>query len=98
MKKYLTEVTDEIMDILGLDSSYSLSSPLSLVVGLFNYLMYLLQQIFNFVVIVFAFMGGLLIYSLLMSDVESKTYEFGMLRALGLLKKLLIEKVKHFDF
>ena len=32
----------------------------------------------------------LLIYSLMLSDVEEKTYEFGMLRALGLRNKTLI--------
>ncbi|BFU20761.1 efflux ABC transporter, permease domain containing protein [Entamoeba histolytica HM-1:IMSS-B] len=91
MKKIIVETTDEIAQILGLKSSITLTAPLSIVVSVFNYLMYLLKEIFNFIVIVFAFMGGLLIYSLLITDVESKTYEFGMLRALGLLKSLLIE-------
>ena len=36
-------------------------------------------------------MGIMLIYSLLLSDVEDKTYEYGMLRALGLPHNSLIE-------
>lgn len=36
-------------------------------------------------------MGVMLIYSLLLSDVEDKTYEYGMLRALGLPHNSLIE-------
>lgn len=36
-------------------------------------------------------LGGLLIYSLLLSNVEEKTYEYGMLRALGMKQYVLIE-------
>lgn len=32
-------------------------------------------------------LGALLIYTLLLSDVEEKTYEYGMLRALGVSNK-----------
>ncbi|KAL7716644.1 ABC3 transporter permease C-terminal domain-containing protein [Entamoeba marina] len=91
MRKLLIEATDEVADLLGINDEINISTPLKTVVMVFNYLMYLLQQIFNFIVVVFAFMGGLLIYSLLIADVEEKTYEFGMLRALGLLKALLVE-------
>jgi ABC-type antimicrobial peptide transport system permease subunit len=36
-------------------------------------------------------LGGLLIYSLLLGNVEEKTYEYGMLRALGMQSYVLIE-------
>ena len=36
-------------------------------------------------------LGALLIYSLLLSNVEEKTYEYGMLRALGMKQYVLIE-------
>ncbi|ELP85040.1 hypothetical protein EIN_079820 [Entamoeba invadens IP1] len=91
MQSIVIDTTNEIASIIGVDQPYTITAPLSQVVSVFNYLMYLLQQIFNFILVVFAFMSGLLIYSLLISDVEEKTYEFGMLRALGLLKALLIE-------
>lgn len=35
----------------------------------------------------------LLIYSLMISDIEEKTYEFGMLRALGFLKTNLMHLI-----
>ena len=35
--------------------------------------------------------GVLLIYSLLLNDVEEKTYEYGMLRALGFRQRSLIQ-------
>lgn len=50
-----------------------------------------LDQIFTFVVVVLIFLGGMLIYSLLLSNVEEKTYEYGMLRALGMKQYVLIE-------
>lgn len=91
MKDMLIEVTDEIADVIGVEAPVSITTPLKSVVSVFNYLMYLLQQIFNFVLVVFGFLSGLLIYSLLIADVESKTYEFGMLRAIGLLRAMLVE-------
>ncbi len=35
--------------------------------------------------------GSLLIYSLLLNDVDAKTYEYGMLRALGMPARTLIQ-------
>ena len=32
----------------------------------------------------------MLLYSLMLSDVDSKTYEYGMLRALGFRKRMLV--------
>eukprot|EP00494_Astrolonche_serrata_P018129 UN18321 len=36
-------------------------------------------------------LGVLLIYSLLLNDVDSRTYEYGMLRSLGMKQILLVE-------
>ena len=41
--------------------------------------------------VVLIVLGGLLIYSLLLSNVEEKTYEYGMLRAMGMKQYVLIE-------
>ena len=35
-------------------------------------------------------LSAMLLYSLMLSDVDSKTYEYGMLRALGFKKRMLI--------
>ena len=45
------------------------------------------------ITIIFIFLGSLLIYSLLLSDVEAKTYEYGMLRALGMRNYVLMELI-----
>ena len=50
----------------------------------------LLDNAFNMTVITLILLSVLLIYSLMQSNVEEKTYEFGMLRALGIRQKSLI--------
>jgi ABC-type antimicrobial peptide transport system permease subunit len=35
-------------------------------------------------------LSAMLLYSLMLSDVDSKTYEYGMLRALGFRKRMLV--------
>ena len=37
-----------------------------------------------------SFLSAMLLYSLMLSDVDSKTYEYGMLRALGFRKHMLV--------
>ena len=57
-----------------------------------------LDQIINAVILVLMSIGILLVYSLLLTDVNDKTYEFGMLRTLGLrhsnLVKILMTNVR----
>jgi len=49
-----------------------------------------LDQIFFAVNGVLVILSVLLIYSLLLSDVEEKTFEYGMLRTLGMQQNVLI--------
>ena len=51
------------------------------------------KQIMLLVTAIFTFLGSFLIYSLLLSDVEAKTYEYGMLRALGMKNYVLFELI-----
>jgi len=48
-----------------------------------------LDNINNIVVFILIVLGVLLIYSLMNSNVDEKTYEFGMMRTLGLPKKAI---------
>ena len=45
-------------------------------------------------------LSAMLLYSLMLSDVDSKTYEYGMLRALGFRKRMLVGMIieKSFSF
>ena len=45
------------------------------------------------VVIFLAILSTMLIYSLMLQDVNSKTYEYGMLRAMGFKKQYLVEVI-----
>ncbi|KAJ3299821.1 hypothetical protein HK104_006755 [Borealophlyctis nickersoniae] len=49
-----------------------------------------LQEVFFTVVVILSVLAVILIYSLLLADVEEKTFEYGMLRTLGLKQKTLI--------
>ena len=42
-----------------------------------------LDAVLTIILVFLAILSFVLIYSLMLSDVESKTYEYGMLRALG---------------
>eukprot|EP00756_Hemistasia_phaeocysticola_P049200 Hpha_TRINITY_DN23646_c0_g1::TRINITY_DN23646_c0_g1_i1::g.57585::m.57585 len=90
MKAKLVTRSDNLMRALGLRYNATVTFPLALsmqgsyLLGLF------VQQILQCSVIIVAILGCILIYSLLMSNVEEKTYEHGMLRALGLSKAALV--------
>jgi ABC-type antimicrobial peptide transport system permease subunit len=49
-----------------------------------------LGLIFNIVILLFIILSVLLVYSLLMISVESKTFEFGVMRMVGLSKTGII--------
>ena len=49
--------------------------------------------IFNIIIILFIILSVLLIYSLLMISVESKTFEFGVMRMVGLSKSGIINMI-----
>jgi ABC-type antimicrobial peptide transport system permease subunit len=68
---------------MGLLSTMKLSSVASLLLGL----------LFGIIIILFVVVSILLIYSLLMISVETKTFENGVLRLLGLSKANCIQMI-----
>jgi ABC-type antimicrobial peptide transport system permease subunit len=60
---------------------------------LFNYSVLLLGLVFNIILLVFIVISVLLIYSLLMIGVETKTGETGIMRMMGTNKKGLVSMV-----
>jgi ABC-type antimicrobial peptide transport system permease subunit len=48
-----------------------------------------LDNINNIVIFILVVLGVLLVYSLMNSNVDTKTYEFGMMRTLGLPKNAI---------
>ena len=58
--------------------------------SLFSTAILFLGLIFDIIVLLFVILSVLLIYSLLMISVESKTFEFGVMRMIGLSKSGII--------
>jgi ABC-type antimicrobial peptide transport system permease subunit len=53
----------------------------------------MLGLIFSIIILMFILLSVLLIYSLLMISVESKTFEFGIMRMVGLSKSGIISMI-----
>ena len=82
-----------IMEALQQNTSLTMSAPLA---GQFE-LTSSIQDYFNSnmvtIIIFLSILSSMLMYSLVLQDVNSKTYEYGMLRALGFKKIYLVEVV-----
>lgn len=84
INRRMAHFTNVVADALGGDFPASFSIPLAEAVATTYIFRLFLDQIFNSSLVILIVLGSLLIYSLMLSDVEEKTYEYGMLRALGL--------------
>jgi len=69
---------------MGEDYPSKVETPLKEMMEGFLLLKNFLDNINNIVIFMLVVLGVLLIYSLMNSNVDEKTYEFGMLRTLGL--------------
>eukprot|EP01119_Soliformovum_irregulare_P011698 TRINITY_DN2957_c0_g2_i5.p1 TRINITY_DN2957_c0_g2~~TRINITY_DN2957_c0_g2_i5.p1 ORF type:complete len:779 (-),score=230.88 TRINITY_DN2957_c0_g2_i5:26-2362(-) len=87
----LIDFTNQVADTLGYTFPVTFTLPLRTALIPLYFIRLFLDQIFLFVVVVLIVLGGMLIYSLLLSNVEEKTYEYGMLRAMGMKQYVLIE-------
>eukprot|EP00754_Rhynchopus_humris_P041289 Rhum_TRINITY_DN24878_c0_g1::Rhum_TRINITY_DN24878_c0_g1_i1::g.180361::m.180361 len=67
--------------------------PLAHAMAGYYYLRLFLDQIFNAIIISIVILGCILVYTLLLSNAEKKTYEHGMLRALGFRKVHLVNLI-----
>jgi hypothetical protein len=84
------QFSDRVIEWLGIHYPVTLTTPLVSSLGLVYYLRLLLDQLLNVIEIFLVCLGMFLIYALLLSDVEAKVYESGMLRALGMQQYTLI--------
>ncbi len=76
-------ITNSIYRNLGTNHPSNTVAPLNTTLVLLNFFKIFLENIFSYAVFIIASLSCVLIYSLMLSDVEEKTYQFGMLRALG---------------
>ncbi|OUM64971.1 hypothetical protein PIROE2DRAFT_8115, partial [Piromyces sp. E2] len=83
-KKDIMRFTDEVAKSLGFEFTAEYTSVLFLAVNSSEVLMVFLDELFFSIISVLCLLMVILIYSLLMTDVEEKTFEYGMIRSLGL--------------
>lgn len=89
--RHFAQFTNAIINNLGVEMGVSITTPLASGLTLMDFVMLFLDQIFIGMTICMGGLGVILIFALLLSNVEEKTYEFGMLRALGMGKLTLFE-------
>lgn len=91
LNRHMIRFTNLVAERLGVDYPAQFELPLLTALQGMYFVRLFLDQIFLSVLVILVLLGVLLIYSLLLSDVEEKTYELGMLRALGLRHRSLVE-------
>eukprot|EP01103_Thecamoeba_quadrilineata_P013162 TRINITY_DN3567_c0_g1_i2.p1 TRINITY_DN3567_c0_g1~~TRINITY_DN3567_c0_g1_i2.p1 ORF type:complete len:1198 (-),score=214.19 TRINITY_DN3567_c0_g1_i2:59-3133(-) len=89
-QRKLIDFTNEVSLALGIDYPANFELPISDALNGLGYIRMFLDQIFASTVLILIGLSVMLIYSLLLSDVEDKTFEFGMMRSMGLQKSALM--------
>lgn len=84
MQSILIRVTNDMYHILGAAHPSVPTAPIAVQMVAMQIIKAFLNNIFMAVLVFLFILSVMLIYSLMLADVEEKTYEFGMLRALGL--------------
>ena len=89
IKKRVFDYTNEVLNAISFFKLYTRMSLLDRM-ELYSFGILYIGLISNIVIILFITIATLLIYSLLMNSVETKTYEFGVMRMVGLSRRGLI--------
>jgi hypothetical protein len=84
MRYELAKVSNAVAEAIGVGLGLSVTLPVAVVLEPLKFLKIFLNQLFGACVLLIIALACMAIFSLLISDVEQSTYEFGMLRALGL--------------
>ena len=90
MRKELSQAGLEMIDALTYDANVTVTTPLETQLKTVGLVTVFMNTILATIIAFLAILCSQLIYSLMLSDVEEKTYEFGMLRALGFNTKNLM--------
>jgi len=80
---YFIDLTNKYFKLIGKDYPATANIPLALAVEGVLLIKDFLDSVFTSAVFILILLSMLLIYSLMISNIDEKTYEFGMLRALG---------------
>ncbi|KAJ1505777.1 hypothetical protein HMI54_005656 [Coelomomyces lativittatus] len=84
IQKVLNRFSDQIMYRIGINTPIQLTDVLNKPLNMFAQTRLFWNQSYIIITIILVLLSILLIYTLLLSNVEEKTFEFGLLRTLGL--------------
>ena len=90
MRHYISNIAGEITEIMGIDYKVNIEVPLYQIMSGLEYAKIFLQDIFIGIMFFLWMLCVLLVYSLMLGNVDERTYEFGMMRSLGFKKNNLI--------
>ena len=91
MQAMVTNISDRLAMARPANTTVTVITPVAAAVGAFQFIRLFLDNIFNSMIFLLTLLGSLVIYSLMLGNVETKTYEYGMLRALGMPYKTLTQ-------
>ena len=90
MRHQISDIAGEITNLLGDDYQINIQAPLYQVLATVDVAKLFLQDIFIGIMFFLWILCILLVYSLMLGNVDERTYEFGMMRSLGFKKNNLI--------
>ena len=90
MTYYFSEISGKIIRALKSKLDINIESPLANAIKNFSSLKIFLKDIFFGIMFFFWMLSIILVYSLMLGNVDERTYEFGMMRSLGFKKNNLI--------
>ena len=90
MRHYISDIAEEITTLLGINYQVNIQLPIYEIMGGVEMAKLFLQDIFIGIMVFLWILCVLLVYSLMLGNVDERTYEFGMLRSLGFKKNNLI--------
>ena len=89
-KKSLISLSNRVMKALGNVDRYSLTAPMYFGYEALANLAIFIQNIIYMILVLLLILATVLLGSLMVFSIDQKTYEFGMLRALGLVKTNIV--------
>ena len=90
MRHYISHIAEEITTLLGVNYQVNIQLPIYEIMAGVEVAKLFLQDIFIGIMVFLWILCVLLVYSLMLGNVDERTYEFGMLRSLGFKKNNLI--------
>ena len=89
-KEILIRMSNKISQVLGSPGSYTILSPMYIGFEVLGYVSIFIQNIIYMILVLLAILCVVLLSSLMVFSIDEKTYEFGMLRALGFRRNNII--------